>query len=92
MTSRRPIWTSAACSRTDSAASSRTVSSARALASLPRWRDIGPTTWANSPTSRSAAVRNARRCRALEPEPGQLGDDLADGERVVVVVAAGLLA
>ena len=29
---------------------------------------------------------------ALEAEPGQLGDDLGDGERVVVVVAAGPLA
>ena len=64
---RRPALTSVACSRTDSAATSRIASSARPPPPL-RCRRSGATTCSNSPASRSAAFRKARRCRGSIPK------------------------
>ena len=89
VTSRSPICTSAACSRTDSAASSRTVSSARAFASGPRCAhhradDLGEQ--ADLPVGGGP---ERTQVPAFDAEPGHVGDDLADRQRVVVVVTAG---
>ena len=77
MTSRRPICTSAACSRTDSAASSRTVSSARARASLPRCRRHRADDLREQPDLAVGGGAERAQVPALEAEAGQLGDDLA---------------
>src|SRR5207342_2679254 len=53
---RRPALTRVACRRTERAAISFTVSSARAWAAVSRPRLWGATTCATSPTSRSADV------------------------------------
>ena len=58
---RSPDFTSVACSRTERAAISLTVSSARAAAAASRPRFCGATTCSTRPTSRSAEVLKARR-------------------------------
>ena len=84
---RRPALTRVACSRTESAAISLTASSARALAAASRPRLCGATTCSTRPTSRSAAVLNARRCRGSKPKSASSRGGLGDHQRVGVVVA-----
>ena len=57
---------------------------------LPRCRAIGPDDLGEQADLAVGGGAEGAQVPALEPEPGQLGDDLGDGERVVVVVAAGL--
>src|SRR4051794_24096428 len=66
---RRPSrdFTSAACNRTNSAASSLAASSARAASSAPRCRRSGVTTCSTRSTARSAALPKPRRWRASMP-------------------------
>src|SRR5207342_1961495 len=64
---RRPALTRVACRRTDRAAISFTVSSARACAAVSRPRLWGAITCSTRPTSRSADVLNARRWRGSKP-------------------------
>ena len=54
--------------------SSRAVSPARARAAGSGWRTSGASSCANRPTSRSAAARNARRCRGSRPYRVRPGD------------------
>ena len=59
---------------------------------VPRWPSSGLTTCSTSPTSRSAAVRNARRCRGSMPNAASSAADRGDLGRDLVVLAraAGL--
>ena len=83
--------TSAACRRTDSAANSRTTSSARARASGLRWRRSGCHDLLDQADLAVGSGLDGTQVAGLDAVAGHLGNGARDDQRVAVEVsAAGL--